>query len=342
MNFETLITIIKEDLNTSLQTGELLLFGLFPLAILFTLLAVFSNKASWPSLILRVIIGIALLQSYVWIMDTTRDIAIGVNNKINPEQDFIAQYQLIVENFRQYYESNQQKGVLNQIKEFGKNGVTNIVINLSFIFYGIASYVMNTIRFIVAGFLYKLGPVLIPFILFRTTAKVVAGWYTSYVAVLLWPVIWQLTLAIAVAISANIAETGDGLMNFVSINFAVSAMVIFAPMIVTALAAGYGVGGVASLAGVLATNRAYGAVREGLRMGVGGTSGAITSATGRALNTSAIAQAPTFTGKSLNLMGYGFGVTGALAKGAVKGAAVKAGYEPSRKGTNLFNSFKKT
>jgi len=340
MDYDSLINIIKADLNTSIETGEILLFGLFPLAVLFTLLAVFANKANWSSLILRVIIGIAMIQSYTWIMDMTRDLVVGVNDKIVPVQDFVEQYQQIVENFRTYYENNQQKGFLNQLKEFGKNSITNLVINLSFIFYGIASYVMNTVRFIIAGFLYKIGPALIPFLLFRSTVKVVAGWYTSYVAVLLWPIIWQITLAIAVTISANIAETGDGLMNFISINFAVSAMLIFAPMIVTALAAGYGVGAVASFAGVLATTKAFDTLQQGLKAGVSGSSGAITAGGTKMFNTSGITQASSAGGRFVNLMGYGMGVSAAFVGGGIKSAATSVGYEASKDERRFFNSFK--
>jgi hypothetical protein len=340
MDFDTLINIIKADLGSSIETGEVMLFGLFPLAILFTLIAVFSNKASWSSLIARVLIGIAMIQSYTWIMDTTRDLVTGVNEKIIPAQDFIAQYQQIVENFRTYYENNQQKGFLNQFKEFGKNSITNLVINLSFIFYGIASYVMNTVRFIIAGFLYKIGPALIPFILFRSTGKVIAGWYTSYVSVLLWPIIWQITLAIAVAISANIVETGDGLMNFISINFAVSAMVIFAPMVVTALAAGYGVGAVASFAGALATTKAFETLRQGMKVGISGGGGAITAAGTKMLDTSGITRTGTPGSRFVNLMGHGLGASAAFVGGGIKGAATRAGYRYSENENKFFNSFK--
>ena len=206
-----IIDIIKGDLGNILQAGQFMLGSLFLLAVVTHYIGVIQNQVSWTSLLVRLVIGFILLQNYVWLMDTTKDIVVGLDQMINPDQSFVNQYASMTDNLRQQYEENVQQSITSQILDFGKNTIHNLIINLSFIFYAVISKIMETIRYSITAILYKLGPVIVPLILFNTTKRVLSGWYTSYVSVLAWPILWHITLAIAVAISNRIGITGEGI-----------------------------------------------------------------------------------------------------------------------------------
>jgi len=78
----------------------------------------------------------------------------------------------------------------------------------------------------------------------------------------LWPLVWNLTLGIAVAQSGNITLDGQGLIEFISLNFATCAMLIFAPMLISSLAAGVGAGFVGSIAAAATFGGAAGVAKQ--------------------------------------------------------------------------------
>ena len=269
------ISVVKGDLGGVLRAGQIMLSSLFLLAVLIQYLGILQHQTSWTSLLMRLVIGFILLQNYVWIMDTTKDIVIGLDRLITPDQNFINQYALMTDNLRQQYEQNVQQSIISQVLNFGKDTLHNLIINLSFIFYAVISKIMEAIRYSLTAILYKLGPVLIPLILFNSTKRVISGWFSSYVCVLAWPILWHITLSIAVAISARMGLTGEGIEFFVALNFAVGFILIFSPMIVSSLAAGIGTGAAASLAGALASKTVIDKIQQVGRMGVAGVSGAM-------------------------------------------------------------------
>ena len=271
------ISIVKSDLWGIIHTGRYLLSGLFLFAVFVHFLGILAHQTSWSSLLMRLVIGFILLQNYVWIMDTTKDIVVGLDKTITPQQDFSKQYAEMSENLRVEYEQNVQQSITERILNFGKNTIHSLVVNFSFIFYAIVSRIMEAIRYSIAGILYKLGPILIPLILFNSTKRVLGGWFTSYICVLSWPILWHITLSIAVAISERFGITGDGIEYFVAINFAVGFVLIFSPMIITSLAAGIGAGAAASLAGAFATKTFLDRFQQAGRIGAAGVTGAVST-----------------------------------------------------------------
>jgi type IV secretory pathway VirB6-like protein len=124
---------------------------------------------------------------------------------VNPNQDYVSQYAQISNNAHQQHEASIQQGILSQAVNtlFGWFSLHTLIMNLSFIFYSIMSKVMEAVRYTMTAILYKLGPVLIPLILFQSTIHMVKGWFVSYVSVLCWPILWHIVLAMAVTISGN-------------------------------------------------------------------------------------------------------------------------------------------
>ena len=318
-----------------------MLGSLFLLAVVTHYIGVIQNQVSWTSLLVRLVIGFILLQNYVWLMDTTKDIVVGLDQMINPDQSFVNQYASMTDNLRQQYEENVQQSITSQILDFGKNTIHNLIINLSFIFYAVISKIMETIRYSITAILYKLGPVIVPLILFNTTKRVLSGWYTSYVSVLAWPILWHITLAIAVAISNRIGITGEGIEYFVAINFAVGFVLIFSPMIITSLAAGIGAGAAASFAGALATKTAYDTLRQGTRFGVTGTAGALSGGIQTAQNIQQpIPINPTLNDRLKNIIGSIGKVSMGGVSGGIKSMSKKAGYRPSEMEKNSLHAIR--
>ena len=246
---DLVLLAVKNDLYSVLQTGWYLLSSLFILAVFINYLGILENKANWTSLLLRLVIGFVLLQNYVWLMDTTKEIVVGVDARINPEQSYINQYASMSDNLRSSFEANTQTSFVSKVTGFfGRFTLHNLVINLSFIFYALISKVMEVIRYSLLGIMYKLGPVLVPLILFNSTCGILKGWYTSYVTILAWPILWHIALSVAVALSAQIANSGQGIEQFAAINFAICFVLISTPLIMSHLVSGGGVGGSASVA----------------------------------------------------------------------------------------------
>lgn len=336
-----IIGVVKGDLGNVLYAGQLMIGSLFLLAVVTHYLGVIQHQGGWSGLLLRLVIGFILLQNYAWLMDTTKDIVEGIDAMINPDQSFVNQYASMSDNLRQQYEDNVQQSITSQILNFGKNTIHNLIINLSFIFYAVVSKVMEAIRYSITAILYKLGPILVPLILFNTTKKVLSGWYTSYVSVLAWPILWHITLAIAVAVSQKIGLTGEGIEYFVALNFAVGFVLIFSPMIITSLAAGIGAGAAASFAGAFASKTAYDTLRQGTRFGVAGSAGAVSGGihTAQKIQQPPLVN-PTLTERLRNVMSAVGKVSMGTVSGGVRSVADKAGFRPSEVEKNSLHAIR--
>jgi hypothetical protein len=266
---DLVLLAVKNDLDTVLRTGWYLLSSLFILAVFIQYLGVLENRANWPNLLLRLVIGFVLLQNYVWIMDTTKEIVVGVDQRINPEQSYINQYASMSDNMRSSFESNTQVSFVSKVVDFfGRLSLHNLIINLSFIFYALVSKVMEVIRYSLLGILYKLGPVLVPLILFNSTSGVLKGWFTSYVTILSWPILWHIALSVAVALSAQIGSSAQGIEQFAALNFAVCLILILTPLIMSSLVSGGGLGGTASIAGAFLTTHMFNRLNQVNRAGM--------------------------------------------------------------------------
>ncbi len=254
---DIVLSVVRNDLATVLNTGRYMLVSLFILAVFINYIGVLNQGANWADVIIRLVIGFILLQNYIWIMDTTYNIVSGVDQTINPNQNYVDQYATMSNNMQNQFQQNTQQNIASQIGNalFGRFSLHNLIINLSFIFYAVISKIMEAIRYSFTGIWYKLGPILIPLILFRSTASVLKGWYTSYVAVLCWPILWHIALSIAVALSNQIGSTGGGIEQFACLNFAVCFVVIISPFIVSGLIAGTGGSSSVGAGGILSTNQ---------------------------------------------------------------------------------------
>lgn len=253
---DLVIAAVKSDLFTALDAGRFMLTALFIVAVFRSYVDVLNTNVNWADVIIRLVIGFALLQNYTWIMDTTRDVVVGVDARINPDQSPINQYAQMSDNMQKQYEANTQTSFVSNVSNFlfGKFTLHTLIINLSFIFYAVVSKMMEAIRYSLVGILYKMGPILVPLILFRSTSHIIKGWYTSYISVLCWPILWHITLSIAVALSAEIGATGQGIEQFACLNFAICFVLVFSPMIVSNIIAGVGTGTSGSIAGLMANN----------------------------------------------------------------------------------------
>ncbi|MBF0490206.1 MAG: type IV secretion system protein [Candidatus Omnitrophica bacterium] len=253
---DLVISVIKVDLGNCLNAGRYMLVSLFILAVFIRYVGLLSHHVNWADVILRLVIGFILLQNYVWIMDTTRNMVCGVDQMITPEQDFVNQYANMSQTMQTKNENTTNQSILTQVANavvnFGRYTIRNLIINLSFIFYALFAKVMEAIRYSMVAILYKTGPVLIPLLLFESTANVVKGWYTSYVSVLCWPILWHIILSIAVSLGNQIMTNG-GLEQFACLNFAVCFVLIFSPFIINSFVAGLGVGSSSGLAGMMSS-----------------------------------------------------------------------------------------
>lgn len=275
--YDIVIGIIKSNLGIVLATGRDLLLGFLPLAIIITYLGVLRNKASWVDLFLRVVICFIILGNYEIWMDSIRNISVSIINTVTPK-DFVSEYKDIVESFQQKYAEQQSTNLWQAIQNAIKNSATTLLINLSFLFYSIATFVMNTVRYVFAALLYKIGPLLVPFILFSSTVRVFGGWLTSYISVLFWPLLWRIMMSIAVDQGHNIPLTAEGILSFTAFNLAVAGMIVFSPVIITSIAAGLGAGIAGSLAGAFATRGAFdifSRVGQGTALGTSGAIGGV-------------------------------------------------------------------
>lgn len=256
---DLVIQAVKNDLPNCLNTGRLMLASLFVFAVFVRYVGLLSHHVNWADVIMRLVIGFVLLQNYTSIMDTTRDIVSSVDQTVNPEQDFVSQYAQMSNTMQTQHENTTRQSILTQVVNaavsFGRNTLRNLIINLSFILYAVISNIMESIRYCTTAILYKLGPVIIPLVLFESTGQVVKGWFTSYVSVLCWPILWHIVLGIAVTVGGQIPTNG-GLEQFACLNLALCFVLIFSPFIINSLVAGVGAGSSAALSGLMSTNTA--------------------------------------------------------------------------------------
>ena len=96
---DLVLTAVKADLNNILNAGHYMLASFFVLAVFFNFVGIMSRNVNWAEVVLRLVIGLILLQNYIWIMDTTRNIVVSVDEMINPNQDFVSQYAAMSDNF---------------------------------------------------------------------------------------------------------------------------------------------------------------------------------------------------------------------------------------------------
>ena len=250
---DVVLSAVKTDLNNVLNTGRYMLASFFVLAVFFNYVGIMSRNVNWAEVILRLVIGLILLQNYVWIMDTTRNIVVSVDEMINPNQDVISQYAAMNDNFHKQQQETTRPSIIAQVKYvFLLAPMHNIIINLSFLFYALIAKVMEAVRYSLIAVLYKMGPALIPFVLFQSTGTIIKGWFSSYISVLCWPILWHIILGIAVALSAST----NSIEQFACINFAVCFVLVFSPLIINGLIAGIGASSTSVLAGFMSSKSA--------------------------------------------------------------------------------------
>lgn len=316
-----ILDTIRSDLGGILGVGRILLGGFFIMSCFFMYLGIFTAKgANWSGLLFRLILGFVLLQNYALVLDSVRDIIVAVDTTVNPSTSAVDQYATMSQKMQELYEENQQKGF--SLALFGKKTLHNLTINLSFIFYAIVSNVMQAIRYTVAGIIYKIGPLIIPFIVFKSTSRIIEGWFKSYVSVISWPILWHIVLSIAVTMSGSIDLTVDGIEKFIMLNFAVCFVLIFSPMIMSSLISGAGIGAAASMAALGAINRISDHAKRGGRVATGTLAGGVDATLGAVASGEYNAIIP----ESMS--------------GGFKGLSKQVGFEPSHNERKIFNSLK--
>lgn len=115
---DIVIAAIKSDLNSVLDAGRYMLTGLFIVAVFNSYVGILSKNINWTDVILRLVIGFVLLQNYTWVMDTTRDIVVGLDQRISPDQSAIDQYAQMNDNMQKQYQQNTQQSFVSQVKDF--------------------------------------------------------------------------------------------------------------------------------------------------------------------------------------------------------------------------------
>ncbi len=100
---DLILLTVRADLSNVLNAGRYMLLSLFAVAVFMNFLNILKYNINWADVILRLVIGVILLQNYTWVMDTTRNISVGVDEMVNPNQDFISQYSLINQNMQKQH-----------------------------------------------------------------------------------------------------------------------------------------------------------------------------------------------------------------------------------------------
>ncbi len=262
---DLVLLAIKADLDNVLNAGRYMLASFFLLAVFINYVGILSRSVNWADVIVRLVIAFILLQNYVWLMDTTRNIVISIDQTISPNQNTVSQYAAMSDNIWKLHEESTRPSIISQIKFIFSSAIFhNLIINLSFFLYSALAKVMEAVRYSMIAILYKLGPTLIPLILFQSTAGVVKGWFTSYVSILCWPILWHIVLGIAVSLSNG----NHSIEQFACINFAVCFVVVFSPLIINSLISGMGVGSSSAIAGLLSSKAAVGLMSTTGQVGV--------------------------------------------------------------------------
>ena len=262
---EQVLLAVKADLNNSLNAGRYLLASFFLVAVFINYVGLLSRNVNWAEVVVRLAIGFVLLQNYTWIMDTSRNIVISVDEMVNPNQDFASQYAAMSDNNWKLHQASSQPSIISNIKFMFSSAIFhNFIINVSFAFYYVLAKVMEAVRYSMVSILYKMGPVLIPLILFGSGAKIVKGWFTSYVSVLCWPILWHIALGVAVSLSA----VNHSVEQFACINFAVCFILLISPLIVNSIVAGMGVGSASALGGIMSSRGAVNFMQTAAGVGV--------------------------------------------------------------------------
>ncbi len=252
---DLVLSAVKADLDSVLSAGRYMLASFFVMAVFFNYMGLLSRSVNWADIIVRLVIGLVLLQNYTWVMDTTRNIVIDVDAMITPNHSDISQYATMNDNFHKQHQEQTRPGIIDQVKYiFFTAPMHNIIVNLSFLFYGVISKVMEAVRYSFIAILYKLGPALIPLIMFQSCTNVVKGWFTNYVSILCWPILWHIALSVAVSLSAN----APSIEQFACINFAVGFVLVFSPLIINGFVSGVGASSSTVLAGFVASKAAVG------------------------------------------------------------------------------------
>ncbi len=265
---DLVLLAVKADLTNSLNAGRYMLLSFFLLAVVVNYIGILTHHVNWADVILRLVIGVILLQNYVWIMDTTRNIVISVDQMVNPNQDWASQYAAMSDNFWKQHLATTKPSIISQVKFIFSSAIFhNFIINISYLLYAVIAKVMEAVRYSLVAILYKLGPILIFLILFQTTARVVKGWFTNYVAILCWPILWHIALGVAV----NVSNANSSVEQFACINFSVCFVMIFSPLIINSLIAGMGTGSSSAMAGIMSSNTALGAMVSAGQAGVTAT-----------------------------------------------------------------------
>ncbi|MCP4653465.1 MAG: conjugal transfer protein TraG [Candidatus Omnitrophica bacterium] len=334
---------ILQQVNHMVTVGRLLLGTFFIIATVSTYLGSVSGKGGFTSLFVRLTLAFLLLQNYVPLIDVTENMVVSLNERVNPNQDWISNYAKMNQTAHKEYADNVKRDWGDMFRNFGKSATNNLVTSFSFIFNSLALKVMSIIRRMLLAILKVIGPLLIPFIVFGFGSRIFSGWYTSFISTLSWPIIWGLVLSLAVKAGNIYGSSGAGLEDFVGFNFAVGFVIIFVPMIVSALATGMGIGAAASFAGTGATTMAFSTMRMATPVGIRGGAGALGGAMGAGPQVAAKAANAVKSGNA-NFLGAKLspklaplaGVAGMMAggmrggfSGAIKGVGKKVGYKPT-------------
>ncbi len=271
---EVILNFAKQDIEHVIGLGKTLAGGFLVLACLLNYIATVQGKANWPALMVSFVMAIFILHNYVGIMDTTVELIAIVNQEVNKKDTYLSSYIKMVDDFRSVYEQNQKEKF--SIFDIGYKLLHNLITNLSFMFYGAVIYIMKFVREHLLGIMFRLGPLVIPFMVFNNTKKVPIGWYASFVSVCLWPLVWQLVLTYAVEQASQIDLSFNNIVHFVNLNFVVCILVVLTPVLVSSLVAGVGIGAASYITSLFAIKQASELTQRTAKTFAGGIGGGIT------------------------------------------------------------------
>ena len=264
---DNFFNILKTDMISVVKLAQYLIVAFFPIACFLQYHKVFVGQTNYRVLLVRTVVIFMILTNYVSFMELNKDIIAGVTKKITNGQNNAILYSQMLTKAEQKQRENQKQEKKSFLKSLGNFGVgnftiQNVIVTTCFYFYRIVTRVMGVVQKTMIGILYKLGPLLLLFLLFDKTIAVVIGWYRSYLCTLSWPLLWSIILSLAVTISKNYNISGVGFELFIAVNFAVCWVIIFTPMIINNLVSGAGIGTAASIAGGMASKMTANALQR--------------------------------------------------------------------------------
>ena len=262
------LTDKAEEIQAALKNIAYLLVALFS----FVALAIgwfkfyFMKGFDFYQIVPRIFIVLVLLTAYSFIVNTVYSLTDSVNNTIYKGSIMDSVSDILAKRMEE-----EQKLKDEPWWRKAKNIVSNLDVRIleygatmggTFLSWCIT--VMGFIRLFAICFLYAVGVLAIPWIIFSGGTQVAKAWWMSLLAVSFWPLVWKIMFLFFSAFQPKDVIGGSAFVLVGLYYITVGCLIIWTPKLVSAFARGVGIGETMSFAGVTAMAFAKGAVMKGV------------------------------------------------------------------------------